>query len=520
MQAPFTCAYRSFIIALGVAILSECFAFADSNDRAARMAEPSQYHGDRRFGGLILRPGESGNRRKPRIGNQQDRGQDKIGRNAAPSLTRVAPESVTVPRPTPPDLQDSVCLMIEAAGRAHDLPAEFFARVIWQESRFNSDTMGPRRRNGERAQGIAQFMPSTAVEKGLLDPFDPVQALPKAAQFLRELKNQFGNLGLAAAAYNAGPARVRAWLSGVRTLPVETRKYVVAVTGAPADDWAKAAARKPTVRTSPNCGELMALLQQPGAAQAPRQPHNGPAQSPSDQLAKTVAAPSGPEREDLVTAHYESSPSREGLAKEPDAPKDSPSRGEVIAKGDPVAEPSAPVQVDLVTPHQKDALPSRKDVAKQSPSNQDLPLMWQDEPMQRDSALVAKNDPVAEQSSPAEGDVMTPQQEALSSRVETNLFIEKLTERVRLTADSPWGIQLSAGFSRERVLAAYTTIASRYAEILAGKDASILSSVFRSRGNGAFYQIRSGTETLESADNLCAEIRHAGGACMVLRNRS
>ena len=146
--------------------------------------------------------------------------------------------------------------------------------------------------------------------------------------------------------------------------------------------------------------------------------------------------------------------------------------------------------------------------------------MWQDEPMQRDSALVAKNDPVAEQSSPAEGDVMTPQQEALSSRVETNLFIEKLTERVRLTADSPWGIQLSAGFSRERVLAAYATIASRYAEILAGKDASILSSVFRSRGTGAFYQIRIGTETLESADNLCAQIRHAGGACMVLRNRS
>jgi hypothetical protein len=136
----------------------------------------------------------------------------------------VAPESVTVSGPTLPDLQDSVCLMIEAAGRAHDLPAEFFARVIWQESRFNSDTMGPRRRNGERAQGIAQFMPSTAAEKGLLDPFDPVQALPKAAQFLGELKNQFGNLGLAAAAYNAGPARVRAWLSGVRTLPVETRK--------------------------------------------------------------------------------------------------------------------------------------------------------------------------------------------------------------------------------------------------------------------------------------------------------
>jgi hypothetical protein len=64
------------------------------------------------------------------------------------------------------------------------------------------------------------------------------------------------------------------------------------------------------------------------------------------------------------------------------------------------------------------------------------------------------------------------------------------------------------------------TIASRYAEILAGRHVSILSSVFRSRGTGAFYQIRVGTDTLEGADNLCAEIRRAGGACMVLRNRS
>jgi soluble lytic murein transglycosylase-like protein len=61
-------------------------------------------------------------------------------------------------------------------------------------------------------------MPTTAAERGLLDPFDPVQALPKAAQFLRELKDQFGNLGLAAAAYNAGPARVRGWLAGARSL--------------------------------------------------------------------------------------------------------------------------------------------------------------------------------------------------------------------------------------------------------------------------------------------------------------
>ena len=77
--------------------------------------------------------------------------------------------------------------MIESAARAQNLPLEFFARVIWQESRFQADVVGPRTRSGDRAQGIAQFMPRTAAERGLLDPFDPVQALPKSAEFLREL---------------------------------------------------------------------------------------------------------------------------------------------------------------------------------------------------------------------------------------------------------------------------------------------------------------------------------------------
>src|SRR5215212_2409833 len=138
--------------------------------------------------------------------------------------------------PDPPAAADSqtaqsICLIVESAARAHHLPLEFFARVIWQESRFQASAVGPRTRSGDRAQGIAQFMPRTASERGVLDPFDPVQALPKSAEFLRELADQFGNLGLAAAAYNAGPQRVRDWLSGRRTLPSETRNYVLAITG-------------------------------------------------------------------------------------------------------------------------------------------------------------------------------------------------------------------------------------------------------------------------------------------------
>jgi hypothetical protein len=131
----------------------------------------------------------------------------------------------------------SICQLVEAAAAASRLPLAFFARVIWQESRFRSDAVGPVTRSGRRAQGIAQFMPMTAAERLLRNPFDPVEALPKSAEFLRELADQFGNLGLAAAAYNAGPGRVRDWLAGRRTLPSETQAYVRIVTGRRAEDW-------------------------------------------------------------------------------------------------------------------------------------------------------------------------------------------------------------------------------------------------------------------------------------------
>jgi len=155
-----------------------------------------------------------------------------------------------------------MCLMIESAARAQGLPLEFFARVIWQESRFQSDAVGPLTRSGRQAQGIAQFMPGTASERRLLDPFDPVQALPKSAEFLSELRQQFGNLGLAAAAYNAGPHRVQEWLAGSASLPQQTRHYVMAITGSTVDDWAAAGknAKPPERAANSSCRELMAML--------------------------------------------------------------------------------------------------------------------------------------------------------------------------------------------------------------------------------------------------------------------
>jgi hypothetical protein len=137
----------------------------------------------------------------------------------------------------PPTSPPSICQLIESAAAANGLPFVFFARLIWQESRFRANAVGPLTRSGHKAQGIAQFMPMTATERLLRDPFDPVQALPKSAEFLRQLRLQFGNLGLAAAAYNAGPQRVQDWLAGKRALPSETQAYVRIVTGHSAEEW-------------------------------------------------------------------------------------------------------------------------------------------------------------------------------------------------------------------------------------------------------------------------------------------
>jgi hypothetical protein len=132
-----------------------------------------------------------------------------------------------------PPSADDICHAVEQSAGEYGLPVEFFAKVIWQESRFNARAVSPK-----GAEGIAQFMPATADFRGLADPFEPIAALHKAAGYLADLRKEFGNLGLAAAAYNAGPGRVSAWRAGQGGMPAETRNYVAVTTGHSVDDWA------------------------------------------------------------------------------------------------------------------------------------------------------------------------------------------------------------------------------------------------------------------------------------------
>jgi hypothetical protein len=288
-----------------------------------------------------------------------------------PSVVPPGPDRLDSPNPADPasalpaSTSASICLLVESAAQAHGLPFEFFARLIWQESRFKPSAIGPTTRGGQKALGIAQFMQSTARERGVLDPFDPVAALPKSAEFLQGLHAEFGNLGLAAAAYNAGRRRVHDWLNGHGSLPGETRNYVIAITGRSADDWAAATRSHedlaPTKRAS--CGELTAMLK--------------------------------------------------------------------------------------------------------------------------------------EQPSP---------------------FVGELEQRVRQGTERPWSIELTAGFGRDRVLAAYATIEKSYRAVLENRDPIIIENRFRSRGTQTFYQVRVGADTRAAANELCGALRKAGGACIVLRN--
>jgi hypothetical protein len=164
------------------------------------------------------------------------------------------------PRPS----VDDICRTLAQAAADNELPEEFFTRLIWQESRFDPAAVSP-----AGAQGIAQFMPQTASTRGLTNAFEPLQALRESASYLRELRTTFrGNLGLAAAAYNAGPGQVEAWLAGRLRLPLETQAYVRIITGYATEAWASrtppqvesANAPPSSAATGARCVELAKLL--------------------------------------------------------------------------------------------------------------------------------------------------------------------------------------------------------------------------------------------------------------------
>ena len=119
---------QNSIVAVGFVILTVCLAFGGGKDKvAAQVAQRAEGHRDRELADAIGSPSATQERLNVRRGGQQDKeGKSQIGRSALAAPT-IARESSAVSHLHSSDLQDSVCLMIEAAGRAHGLPPEFFA---------------------------------------------------------------------------------------------------------------------------------------------------------------------------------------------------------------------------------------------------------------------------------------------------------------------------------------------------------------------------------------------------------
>ena len=114
--------------------------------------------------------------------------------------------------------------IFEAAGLRYDLSPNLLKAVAKTESNFRLNAT-----SHAGAMGIMQLMPGTARGLGVTDPWDPEQNIMGGAKYLRQMLDQFGDLSLALAAYNAVPGNVRKY-DGIPPFN-ETQNYVRKVLG-------------------------------------------------------------------------------------------------------------------------------------------------------------------------------------------------------------------------------------------------------------------------------------------------
>lgn len=162
------------------------------------------------------------------------------GFDAGPPPCSVAGNAVGAsPATAPGDGPDGA--LAGSAGLPSFVPPEFRAPLLRAAAHWNvsaallaaqlmaESSFDPYAGSPAGAQGIAQFMPSTAAAYGLRDPYDPEEAIDAQAHLMLDLLRRFGSPQLALAAYNAGPAPVEA-CACIPAYP-ETQAYVTRILG-------------------------------------------------------------------------------------------------------------------------------------------------------------------------------------------------------------------------------------------------------------------------------------------------
>jgi len=126
-------------------------------------------------------------------------------------------------RPGPPNTRAHYEHLIRAASDQWGVPTDRIAAIAHTESRFRPLAM-----SDKGAKGLMQFMPGTAKQYGLDDPYDAATSLMAASHYLRDLYDRYGDWDVATAAYNAGPTAIDAAGGEIPNWP-ETQNYVKSV---------------------------------------------------------------------------------------------------------------------------------------------------------------------------------------------------------------------------------------------------------------------------------------------------
>lgn len=117
------------------------------------------------------------------------------------------------------DIREYDYFIRESAER-YELDPHLVKAVVEAESNFDSYAVSHR-----GARGLMQLMPATAGDLQVKNSFNARQNIDGGCRYLRRMLDMFeGNVHLALAAYNAGPATVKKYQS----IPpfVETKNYV------------------------------------------------------------------------------------------------------------------------------------------------------------------------------------------------------------------------------------------------------------------------------------------------------